>query len=224
MTTDRPDDGPNTNMGTVIEAAFEHLVAQIQAGTPTQLIGDGIDEVLGLGGLPSLIGVIGLPGVGRSAFAAHALLTPNTPGRRVLFSAQLPLIQLGVRLLCARAHVQYSVALKCSFESSDFERLAHAAGALADEEWELLDAGNLTFEDLDRQTRLFASTTPVGLVIVDSLHLLKDVNVPTALLGLKRLSRDLKVTVLVTLPTTSTSVVRRADKRPQLADLPDLAL
>jgi replicative DNA helicase len=208
-----------------LEALFEHDGQT--TGIPTGY--RDLDELL-LGWQPAnLIVVAARPGQGKTAFAlgsaVHAALHEQRPV--VFFSLEMGYLELTQRILAAEAGVNSRLLRTGRIPESDWTRISHAVGRLAEAPLFIDDNPHLTVMDMRAKCRrLKAQHGDLGLVVVDYLQLMssprkgenRQVEVAELSRGLKVLARDLDVPVLA-LSQLNRSLEYRADKRPMLADL-----
>jgi replicative DNA helicase len=208
-----------------LEALFERD-GQL-TGVPTGFA--DLDEVL-LGWQPSnLIVVAARPGQGKTAFAlgsaTHAAVEERRPV--VFFSLEMGYLELTQRILAAEAGVNGRLLRTGRIPESDWTRISHAVGRLADAPLFIDDNPHLTVMDMRAKCRRLKSQHgDLALVVVDYLQLMstprkaenRQVEVSELSRGLKVLARDLDVPVIA-LSQLNRSLEYRADKRPMLADL-----
>jgi replicative DNA helicase len=188
-----------------------------------------LDEKLA-GLQPSNLIVVGArPGVGKSSFAlgmaAHAALEAHRPV--LFFSLEMSHLELTQRLLCAEARVEANRLRNGRLLDSDWSKISHAVGRLAEAELFIDDNPNLTVIEIRAKARRLKSQLgDLGMIVVDYLQLMtgrqsaenRQVEVSEISRGLKILARELEVPV-VALSQLSRALEMRADKRPVLADL-----
>ena len=195
-------------------------------GVPTGYI--DIDEQLS-GLQPSNLVIIGArPGIGKTAMAlgmaAHAAMQANVPV--LFFSLEMSHLELTQRLLSAEAQVDSTRMRNGRLHDSDWPKISHAIGRLAESPIFIDDNPNLTVMDIRAKARRLRSREGLGLVVVDYVQLMtgrgsaesRQVEVSEISRGLKILARELEVPV-VALSQLSRTLEARADKRPMLADL-----
>ncbi|MEJ5254612.1 MAG: replicative DNA helicase [Acidimicrobiales bacterium] len=196
-------------------------------GAPTGFI--DLDELLS-GLQDSALYVLGArPSAGKTALGlCIATNVAVEAGRPVLiFSLEMSQLELTQRMLCAEARVDSRRVRNGHLTESDWQKIAHATGRLAEAPIWIDDNPNLTIMELrSKARRLKARIGDLGLVVVDYLQLMtgrstaenRQVEVSEISRGLKILARELECPVLA-LSQLSRSLELRADKRPILADL-----
>jgi replicative DNA helicase len=188
-----------------------------------------LDEVL-LGFQPSnLIVVAARPGQGKTSFAlgaaSHVALQTRRPV--VFFSMEMGYLELTQRMLAAEAGVNSRLLRTGKIPDSDWTKISHAVGRLAEAPFYIDDNPHCTVMEMRAKTRrLKAVHGDLGLVVVDYLQLMsttrrsenRQVEVSELSRGLKILARDLETPVMA-LSQLNRSLEYRTDKRPMLADL-----
>ena len=207
-----------------IEALYER--GQDIIGVPTGYV-DLDQQLAGL--QPSnLVIVGGRPGTGKTSFslgmAAHAALDGRHPV--LVFSLEMSHLELTQRLLCSEARVDASRMRNGRLLETDWPKISHAVGRLAEAPIHIDDNPHLTVMEIRAKARRLKSRQGLGLIVIDYLQLMtgrqsaenRQVEVSEISRGLKILARELEVPV-VALSQLSRNLETRADKRPVLADL-----
>ncbi|ABF46331.1 replicative DNA helicase [Deinococcus geothermalis] len=147
-----------------------------------------------------------------------------------VFSLEMPAVQLALRMLCSEARVDMNRIRSGQLNERDFERLAHAAGRLADAPMIIDDEPDLTLNALrSKLRRIAAQHGQLGLVVIDYLQLMsggknsggsdnRQQEISTISRGLKGLAREMEVPIIV-LSQLSRAVEQRPNHRPMLSDL-----
>ncbi len=196
-------------------------------GTPSGYT--DLDELLS-GLQPNALIVVGSrPAMGKTAFAlgmaAHAAVEHQRPV--LLFSLEMSQLEISQRLLCSESRVDSKHVRDGKLTESDWAKISHGVGRLAEAPIWIDDNPNLTLMEIRAKARRLKSRTgDLGMVIVDYLQLMtgrsgaesRQVEVSELSRGLKILARELEVPV-VALSQLSRTLESRADKRPMLADL-----
>jgi len=196
-------------------------------GTPTGFV--DLDELTS-GLQPNALIVLGArPSAGKTALglgiASHAALEAHKPV--LIFSLEMGQIELTQRMLCSEARVDSKRVRNGNLNESDWTKIAHATGRLADAPIWIDDNPNLTIMEIrSKARRLQSRVGNLGLIVVDYLQLMtgrsnaesRQVEVSEISRGLKILARELSCPVLA-LSQLSRGLEMRADKRPMLADL-----
>ena len=196
-------------------------------GLPTGFL--DLDDLLS-GLQPNALYVVGArPSMGKTALAlgiaSNAAIESGRPV--LLFSLEMGQLELTQRLLCSEAKVDSRKIRNGSLSESDWSKIAHATGRLAEAPIWIDDNPNLTIMEIrSKARRLRSRLGDLGLVVVDYLQLMtgrssaenRQVEVSEISRGLKILARELECPV-VALSQLSRQLEMRADKRPMLADL-----
>ena len=161
-----------------------------------------------LGLQPSaLIVVAARPGQGKTSFAlglsSHVALETRRPV--LFFSMEMGYLELTQRILGSEAGVNARLLRTGKINESDWTKISHAVGRLAEAPLYIDDNPHLTVMDMRAQTRrLKALHGDLGLVVVDYLQLMsssrraenRQVEVSELSRGLKILARDLETPVI----------------------------
>ena len=216
----------------LLEQKLDHLEMLYERGESITGVPTGytdLDERLA-GLQPSNLVIVGArPSMGKTSFAlgiaAHAALEAQTPV--LFFSLEMSHLELTQRLLCAEARVDATRMRNGRLHESDWPKISHAVGRLAEAPMFIDDNPHLTVMEIRAKARRLKSRAGgLGLIIIDYLQLMtgrhnaenRQVEVSEMSRGLKILARELEVPV-VALSQLSRNLEMRADKRPQLADL-----
>ncbi|ADV68636.1 replicative DNA helicase [Deinococcus maricopensis] len=173
------------------------------------------------------------PSMGKTAFALSIAQNVALRGEKTVavFSLEMPAVQLALRMLCSEARVDMNRIRSGQLNERDFERLAHAAGRLAEAPLVIDDEADLTLNLLrSKCRRIAAQHGQLGLVVIDYLQLMsggkgggggsenRQQEISTISRGLKSLARELEVPIIV-LSQLSRAVEQRPNHRPMLSDL-----
>lgn len=220
---------------TAREACVEtlHLLEATQArGSAVTGLATGLTELDNLlGGLQrsDLVILAARPGVGKSALALcvalHAVLEA---GEGVLFfSVEMPTRQLIWRAWAIATGMSVSDLRVARVLPADMDAIIAYCERLEKAPLYLDTTGSLPLLELRAKARRQHRQTPLGLVVVDYLQLVRvtlgrgasrEQEVATVSASLKALAKELDVPVLA-LAQLNRQVESRADKRPQLSDL-----
>lgn len=176
----------------------------------------------------NLIIVAARPSMGKSAFALSIAqqVAVNDQVPVVIFSLEMSKMELVQRLMCAEARVDSSRLRRGALGDSDWPRLSHALGRLAEAPIFIDDTPNMTIMEMRAKCRRLATKHGLGLIICDYLQLMapprrsdsRVQEVTEISRSLKILARELSVPVIA-VSQLSRNVEYRSDKRPVLADL-----
>lgn len=177
-----------------------------------------------------LIIIAGRPSAGKTAFAlslaANAALHRSKPTTVGIFSLEMSIQQLIMRLLCAEARVDAHAVRTGRLPEDDWKRLSLGAGRLASAPLFIDDTAGLGILELRAKARRLRAEHNVGLIIVDYLQLMqgprnaenREKEISAISRSLKGLAKELDIPV-VALSQLSRAVEGRTDKRPILSDL-----
>ena len=196
-------------------------------GTPSGYT--DLDELLS-GLQPNALLIVGArPAMGKTSFAlgmaAHAAIEAQRPV--LLFSLEMSQLELSQRILCSEARVDSKNVRDGKLNESDWAKISHGVGRLAEAPIWIDDNPQLTIMEIRAKARRLKSRTgDLGMVIIDYLQLMtgrssaesRQVEVSEISRGLKILARELECPV-VALSQLSRTLESRQDKRPMLADL-----
>jgi replicative DNA helicase len=189
-----------------------------------------LDHML-LGLQPSnLVVVAARPGAGKTSLALGAAANVAMEARKpvLFFSMEMGTLELTKRLLAGEARVDARRLQTGNIPESDWTRLSHAVGRLAEAPLFIDDNPHCTVMEMRAKARRTkARHGDLGLVVVDYLQLMtpmgkraenRQVEVAEISRGLKILARELDCPVMA-LSQLNRQLEYRADKRPMLADL-----
>jgi replicative DNA helicase len=198
-------------------------------GVPTGYL--DLDDLL-LGLQPSnLVVVAARPGAGKTAFALGAAANVAMAARRpvLFFSMEMGTLELTKRMLAGEARGDARKLQTGKIPESDWTRISHAVGRLAEAPLFIDDNPHCTVMEMRAKARRTkARHGDLALVVVDYLQLMtpstarrsenRQVEVAEISRGLKILARELECPV-VALSQLNRQLEYRQDKRPMLADL-----
>ena len=180
----------------------------------------------------NLIVIAARPAMGKSALAVsmaqHVAVEQNTPV--VIFSLEMSKMELTQRLMCAEARVDSNRLRRGQLQESDWPKLSHALGRLAEAPIFIDDTASVSIMEMRAKCRRLKAKYGLGLVIVDYLQLMQPASrvrgenrvqeIGDISRSLKILARELELPVIA-VSQLSRNVEHRTDKRPMLADLRD---
>jgi len=166
--------------------------------------------------------------------AAHVGCRAKFKGKRIgvaVFSLEMPKEQLVMRMLSSEARVDSQRIRTGRLVEQDWPKLGQAAGHLAEANIHIDDSPGLSSLELRAKSRRLASRlsdgdSPLGLVIVDYLQLMRgneridsrEQQISEISRSLKALAKELNLPVIA-LSQLNRALEKRPDKRPQLSDL-----
>ncbi|MDX2179517.1 MAG: replicative DNA helicase [Bryobacteraceae bacterium] len=171
------------------------------------------------------------PAMGKTALALnigqHIATNRKNPKTVALFSLEMSKESLLTRMICATARVDQSQFRAGKLEADERYRLAKAATGLMEAPLFIDDSSNANLMDMHSKLRRLKAEHGLGLVIVDYLQLMtargrhenRVQEVSALSRGLKLLSKELNVPVLVLSQLSRAPESRPGDHRPQLSDL-----
>jgi replicative DNA helicase len=177
-----------------------------------------------------LIIIAGRPSSGKTAFAlslaANAATHRTKPTTVGIFSLEMSIQQLIMRLLCAEARVDAHAVRTGRLPDEDWKRLSIGAGRLAKANIFIDDSASLGILELRAKARRLKAEHNAGLIIVDYMQLMqgpksaenREKEISAISRSLKALAKELDIPVIA-LSQLSRAVEGRTDKRPILSDL-----
>lgn len=195
-------------------------------GIPTGL--KRLDRVLGGWHDSDLIVVGARPAMGKTALLLNFALACKVPCGIV--SAEQPMMQVGGRIIAAKAKVAAEKMRSGRFRDEDYGRLAHAIEELNDRVCHIYDRSSPNIADVSRMARKWKQQNGIRVLFVDYLQRIRSSDtrkganrtehVGEVAQGLKNLARDLDIPVIA-LAQVKREVDNREDKQPGMADLSD---
>ncbi len=171
------------------------------------------------------------PAMGKTALALnigqYVATNRKNPHTVAIFSLEMSKESLLTRMICATARVDQSQFRAGYLDNEERRRLSDAAQELVEAPLFIDDSSGTNLMDMHAKLRRLKAEHGLGLVIVDYLQLMSSrgrhenrVQEVSALSrGLKLLSKDLDVPVLVLSQLSRAPEARTGDHRPQLSDL-----
>ena len=194
-----------------------------------------------------LIIIAGRPSMGKTAMAlniaVNAAIVQERDVKRggpvsvALFSLEMSLNQILLRLLCSLAQIDLQAVRTGRLREADFHLLTHAASVLSEAPMYIDDSGYVGVMDIRARarrlkSRLLSEGGDLGLVIVDYLQLVRgreaygrgqmdsrEREISEISRSLKALAKELNVPVVALSQLNRQVETRPGDKRPILADL-----
>lgn len=188
-----------------------------------------LDEKLA-GLQPNALYVVGArPAMGKTAFALGMAANSAMKDQRpvLIFTLEMGQLELSQRLLCSDALVDSGRVKTGRLDESEWNRITHAVGRLAEAPIFIDDNAHTTVMDIRAKARRLKSRQgDLGMVIVDYIQLMsgrssaesRQVEVSEISRNLKILARELEAPV-VALAQLNRGLEQRTDKRPMLSDL-----
>jgi replicative DNA helicase len=176
----------------------------------------------------NLIIVAARPGIGKSSLITNIARNIAVQYQEpvALFSLEMSRVEIGMRLLCAEARVQWHKVRAGMVAAEEWSRISDAAAVLDPAPLYIVDSGNTTIVDLRAKARRLKSRQGLGVLIVDYLQLMtshqrvdnRQQEVAEISRSLKLLAKELDVPIIA-VSQLNRDPERRTDKKPQLADL-----
>ena len=175
----------------------------------------------------NLVVVAARPGIGKSSLVTNIARNVAVSGKSVaLFSLEMSRVEIGMRLLCSEARVQWHKVRAGMVAAEDWGRIVEAAEVLDPAPLFIVDTGNVTIVDIRAKARRMKSQHGLDLIIVDYLQLMsshqrvdnRQQEVAEISRSLKLLAKELEVPIIA-VSQLNRDPERRTDKKPQLADL-----
>ncbi len=177
-----------------------------------------------------LVIIAGRPSSGKTAFALSLARNAATHTEKQtgvgIFSLEMSLQQLVMRLLCAEARVDAHLVRTGRLPDDDWRKLSMGAGRLTNTPIYIDDTAGLGILELRAKARRLKAERNIGLLIVDYLQLMqgpknaenREKEISSISRSLKGLAKELNIPVIA-LSQLSRAVESRTDKRPILSDL-----
>ena len=136
-------------------------------------------------------------------------------------------LEITQRLLCADARVDASKFRNGRLSESDWSKVSHAVGRLAEAPLYIDDNPHLNIMEIrSKARRLRSKVGELGLIVLDYVQLMsgrpgaesRQIEVSEISRGLKILAREVEAPVIA-LAQLNRGLEQRADKRPMLSDL-----
>jgi replicative DNA helicase len=176
-----------------------------------------------------LIIVAGRPSMGKTALALNIGANAAFKGFGVaVFSLEMSMEQLVLRMLCSEAHVDHSRIRTGYLKEREFPALVMAAGRLGETPVYIDDTPAVSVLEVRAKTRRLVrdKSKKVGLIVIDYLQLMRGMGGATnreqeiseISRSLKALAKELNVPVIA-ISQLNRRVEDRSEKRPMMSDL-----
>jgi replicative DNA helicase len=171
------------------------------------------------------------PSMGKTALALnvaqHVATNPLDPKTVAVFSLEMSKESLLTRMICAGARVDQQKFRAGYLNQDERRRLQMAAMQMVEAPLFIDDSAGTNLMDVHAKLRRLQAEHGLGLVIIDYLQLMsgrgrfenRNQEVSALSRGLKLLSKELKVPMLVLSQLSRAPETRPGDHRPQLSDL-----
>ena len=175
------------------------------------------------------------PAMGKTALALNmgfnAASTPDQARTVILFSLEMPTVQLATRILSSEAQISSEGMKSGRMEQFEIEKLSMTMNRIKSTSIFIDDTAGLSITDCRAKCRRLAAQAqdgripPVGMVIIDYLQLMKgpqgvnrEQEISEISRSLKSLAKELNAPVIA-LSQLNRGVESRPNKRPLLSDL-----
>lgn len=175
-----------------------------------------------------LIIIASRPSQGKTSLALNIMryLSVDNSIPTAMFSLEMPVDQIGLRLLCMQSRVDISKLRKGIIREEDFEKITIAAGQLKKAPIFVDDTPSIPILELRAKARRIKREHDIKAIFVDYLQLIKgpenaenrQQEISAISRSLKALAKELQIPV-VAISQLSRAIEQRSDKRPQLSDL-----
>ncbi|MBE6116366.1 MAG: replicative DNA helicase [Erysipelotrichaceae bacterium] len=179
-----------------------------------------------------LIIVAARPSVGKTAFALNiATRAACDFGAGVaLFSLEMPYLQIGMRILSARANVDsYRIRTGRNLDNEDWAKMKVAMKAIGESNLYIDDSSSITIREITAKCRKLKAEGKLDMIVIDYLQLIssagsarydnRQVEVSEISRNLKGLAREMNVPVIALSQLSRSVETRSGDKKPILSDL-----
>ncbi|MBY0504755.1 MAG: replicative DNA helicase [Bryobacteraceae bacterium] len=190
-----------------------------------------LDEMTGGFREGELIILAARPAMGKTALAlnmgTYIATHPKNPQTVAVFSLEMSKEQLLTRMICSEARVDQQRFRSGYLDGDERRRLMTAANTLADAPLFIDDSAAANVMDIHAKLRRLKAEHGLSMVIVDYLQLMQTrgraenrvQEVSQLSRGLKLLSKELRIPVVVLSQLSRATEQRVGDHRPQLSDL-----
>ncbi|MFH0936977.1 MAG: replicative DNA helicase [Candidatus Daviesbacteria bacterium] len=167
------------------------------------------------------------PGQGKTSFVLNvAQFVAVKEGMPVgIFSLEMSQEELVDRIIVGQADIDAWKLKTGRLDDTDFDRISHAYGQLAEAPLFIDDTPGLSLAEIRTKARRLQMEHGLKLLVIDYLQLVHGRNLENRVQevseisqGLKNLARELKIPILA-VSQLSRAVEARGSRRPQLADL-----
>ncbi len=222
------------NPGRIIDEFEGGLNAFLDPSKRIKGVGTGylkFDEMTGGLHEGELIILAARPSVGKTALALniaqHVAMNTQQKQTVAVFSLEMSRESLLTRMICASARVDQQKFRAGYLNQDERRKLAKAASDLVQSPLYIDDTPGANLMDIHAKLRRLRAEHGLSLVVIDYLQLMssrgryenRNQEISTISRGLKLMSKDLKVPMLVLSQLSRAPETRPGDHRPQLSDL-----
>ncbi|MEZ4407733.1 MAG: replicative DNA helicase [Polyangiales bacterium] len=214
--------------------AFERIESVLERGAMISGVESGFRDLdrLTAGMHPGqLIIIAARPAMGKTSFALNLALNAASASQKpvMVFSLEMPRVELANRLMCAEARVDQSRIRTSLLTQDDLTALTAAANRLHSLPIYIDDSGDLTLLELRAKGRRMKAERDISMIVIDYLQLMKasreksesrEREISEISRGLKALAKELGIPIIALSQLNRSCETRPGkDKRPMLADL-----
>ncbi len=173
-----------------------------------------------------LILIAARPGMGKTTFALNiaqnAAVKSGVPV--VIFSLEMPGIQLANRMLASEAMVSSEKLKKGDLKNDDWDKVGEAVDALSTAEIYIDDSSGITMPEIGARCRRLKAEKGLGMVVIDYIQLMnsrtsdRQQAISEISRSMKILAKDLDIPVIA-LSQLNRDVEKRDNKEPRLSDI-----
>ncbi len=173
-----------------------------------------------------LILIAARPGMGKTTFALNiaqnAAVKSGVPV--VIFSLEMPGIQLANRMLASEAMVSSEKLKKGDLKNDDWDKVGEAVDALSTAEIYIDDSSGITMPEIGARCRRLKAEKGLGMVVIDYIQLMnsrtsdRQQAISEISRSMKILAKDLNIPVIA-LSQLNRDVEKRDNKEPRLSDI-----
>lgn len=173
-----------------------------------------------------LILIAARPGMGKTTLALNiaqnVAVRENVPV--VIFSLEMPGIQLANRMLASEAMVSSGKIKKGDLKGDDWDKIGEAVDALSTAEIYIDDTSSVTMPEIAARCRRLKAEKNLGLIVIDYIQLMNSKNsdrqqaISEISRSMKILAKELNVPVIA-LSQLNRDVEKRDNKEPRLSDI-----
>ncbi len=173
-----------------------------------------------------LILIAARPGMGKTTFALN--IAQNVAVKSgvpvVIFSLEMPGIQLANRMLASEAMVSSEKIKKGDLKSDDWDKVGEAVDALSTAEIYIDDSSGITMPEIGARCRRLKAEKGLGLVVIDYIQLMNSKTsdrqqaISEISRSMKILAKDLDIPIIA-LSQLNRDVEKRDNKEPRLSDI-----
>lgn len=178
----------------------------------------------------TLVVLAGRPGTGKSSLAVNVAQHVASIGRTVgMFSLEMSNDELFMRQLASTAQIDSHRLQSGYIGDRDWRRISEAIGTIADSGMHIDETPAIGLFQIRSRARRLKAEHGLDLIVIDYLHLMgtperrdnRSLELGIITSGLKALSKELKVPILLLSQLSRETEKRERDHRPRLSDLRD---